>query len=283
MSLANEDIRYLLFDIESVADPDLVAAVRHPDGDVEPDEAVRLYRAELLEKKGSDFIPYTFQFPVSLALAKVRDDFSLSGLGVLKFEDAGPGQITKKFWEGWLYYRRPTLVTFNGRGFDVPLLEQMALRYAISIPEWFAFGAKTYDQPRNRYNIGAHLDLCDMLTNFGAAHYSGGLNLAAKATRHPGKIGKCGDMVQDLFNEKRFKEIHDYCRCDVLDTYFLFLRLMTLTGRISRNEERDLTERTIHWLENESASIAVYREYLDAWKKAESAETLDDYCRKVQS
>lgn len=283
MSAGSDDVRFLLFDIESVADPNLVAAVRHPEGDVAPDEAVRLYREELLEKKGSDFIPYTFQFPISLALAKVRDDFSLSGLSVLKFEDGGPGQIAKKFWEGWLYYRRPTLVTFNGRGFDVPLLEQMALRYAIPIPEWFAYGAKTYEQPRNRYNGNSHLDLCDMLTNFGATHYSGGLNLAAKSIGCPGKFGKCGDMVQDLFNEKRFKEIHDYCRCDVLDSYFLFLRLMTLSGRITRNEETELIERTLRWLDAESASIAVYGAYLAACRASAAGETLDAYCRRVQS
>jgi len=276
-----ENVRYLLFDIESVADPNLTAAIRHPDGDVEPDEAVRLYREELMEKKGSDFIPYSFQFPVSLALAKVRDDYSLAGTGLLRFEDGGPGRLTKNFWDGWMFYRKPTLVTFNGRSFDVPLLEQMALRYAIPIPDWFALGTKTYDQPRNRYNIGAHLDLCDILTNFGATHYTGGLNLAAKVIKHPGKMGNHGDMVQDLFNERKFQEIHDYCRCDVLDTYFLFLRLMTLTGRIASKEEKELAQEALNQIKEEARTIPALKEYLEAWKAATLAPTLDDYCRSV--
>lgn len=277
----NEDVRFLIFDIESVADPNLVATVRHPAGDVAPSEAVRLYRDELMEKKGSDFIPYTFQFPVSLALAKIRDDWSISGIGSLKFEEGGPGEITRRFWEGWLFYRRPTLVTFNGRGFDLFLLEQMAFRYGLPIPEWFAYGAKTYEQPRNRFNFGAHFDLCDFLTNYGATHYSDGLNLVSKMLNKAGKIGTSGDMVQDLFDAGRFAEIHDYCRCDVLDTYFVFLRAMRVCGRLDAATETDLTRRTRRWLEGESERVEAYRHYLEAWDDSERRPSLDDYCREA--
>ena len=282
MSYGGEDVRYLIFDIESVADPNLVASVRHPKGEVTPEEAVRAYRDELMEKKGSDFIPCTFQFPISLALAKVNSDFAITGLGVLKFEEGGPGEIARRFWKGWEHYRKPTLVTFNGRGFDIPLLEQTAFRYGIPIAEWMAFGAKSYEQPRNRYNAGIHFDLCDMLTNYGAIHFSGGLDLASKLIHKPGKLETSGDMVQDLFDAKRFADIHAYCRCDVLDTYFIFLRTMLLTGRLTTREESDLKERTREWLASQTNDVPVYREYLDAWKKAEKTETLDQYCDRAR-
>ena len=282
MSYGGEDVRYLIFDIESVADPNLVAAIRHPSGDVAPDEALREYRDELMEKKGSDFIPYTFQTPISLALAKVNSDFAITGLGVLKFEDGGPGELTRRFWKGWEHYRKPTLVTFNGRGFDLPLLELTAFRYGIPIIEWMALGAKSYEQPRNRYNTGVHFDLCDILTNFGATHFSGGLDLASKLIQKPGKIETCGNMVQDLFAEKKFAEIHAYCRCDVLDSYFVFLRTMLLTGRLSPREESDLIRRTKGWLESQVEEVPVYRAYLDAWEKAEKAESLDQYLKRMQ-
>ena len=70
MEPRNQDVRYLLFDVESVADPLLVASVRHPGEEIDPIEAIEIYRKELMEKKGSDFIPYTYQFPVSVVLAK---------------------------------------------------------------------------------------------------------------------------------------------------------------------------------------------------------------------
>ena len=45
-------------------------------------------------------------------------------------------------------------MSFNGRGFDLPLLELAAFRYGISIPGWFQTLAKSYDHPRSRYNTG---------------------------------------------------------------------------------------------------------------------------------
>jgi len=62
------NVRYLVFDIESVADPELVARLRYPGQKLTPLEAVTRYRSELMEKYDSDFIPYTFQVPVSVAI-----------------------------------------------------------------------------------------------------------------------------------------------------------------------------------------------------------------------
>ena len=97
-------------------------------------------------------------------------------------------------------------------------MELAAFRYGISIPAWFDLNARTYDQPRNRYNLRSHFDLQDILTNFSATRFNGGLNLAANVLGKPGKIDVEGDMVQDLYNEGQLAEINDYCRCDVLDT-----------------------------------------------------------------
>lgn len=259
-----DSIRYLVFDVESVADPGLIALTR-TNGETAPDAALREYRDELLAKKGSDFIPHTFQVPISLALAKVRDDYSLADLTVLRVEDGGPKKICERFWDGWRYYERPTLVTFNGRGFDLPLLELTAFRYGIPIPEWFAVDRRSFDQPRNRYS-SAHLDLCDFLTNFGASTFVAGQNVAAKILRKPGKIGTNGDMVQDMFDAGRLAEIHRYCRCDVLDAYFIFLRTSVLCGRLAPEDERALIEETRRFLENGAADEPIYREYLDAWR-----------------
>ncbi len=279
MEPRNQDVRYLLFDVESVADPLLVASVRHPGEEIDPIEAIEIYRKELMEKKGSDFIPYTYQFPVSVVLAKIAEDFSLSDLVLLRFEDGGPEKIARRFWEGWSYYC-PTLVTFNGRGFDLPLMELMAFRYQIPIPGWFNLDGRSFEQPRYRYNSRSHLDLCDLLTNCGATHFTGGLNLAAKLIAKPGKMGTEGDMVQDLFNEGRFQEIHDYCRCDVLDTYFVFLRLMVLCGKLPPENEHPLCQKTLTWLHQQSGEYPIYSTYLKAWKKRDKEERLYDFLRR---
>jgi predicted PolB exonuclease-like 3'-5' exonuclease len=263
--MAAPQVAYLVFDLESVADGALVSNLRYAGQGLEPDGAVTRYRNELMEKYDSDFIPYTFQIPVSIAVAKVATDFRLLDLVVLDEPELRPHVMTEKFWRGWEKYRRPTLVSFNGRGFDLPLLELAAFRYGISIPTWYAANGKSYEQPRNRYNTAAHIDLQELLTNFGSSRFAGGLNLAANLLGKPGKMEVEGHMVQDLYNAGRLKEIQDYCRCDVLDTYFVFLRTRVLIGALTLAEEQELVRETRQWLSEHAAEAPIYRQYLDRW------------------
>lgn len=258
-------IRYLVFDIESVADPTLVARLRYAGESIDPHEAVRRYRDELMGRYETDFIPYTYQIPISVAVAKVTARFEMTDLVVLDAPAFRPHVIAENFWRGWESYRRPTLVSFNGRGFDVPLLELAAFRYGLQVPGWFQTSTKAYEQPRNRYNTQAHIDLCDMLTNFGATRFTGGLNLAANLLGKPGKMDVQGHMVQDLYDEGRLAEINDYCRCDVLDTYFVFLRTRVLGGELALKTEQDLIAKTKQWIERQSSTIKAYADYLKHW------------------
>jgi len=259
------DIRYFVFDVESVADPDLVAKLRYPHEEIEPEEAVERYRHELIEKYDSDFIPYTYQVPVAIAIAKVTESYRLVDLVVLDEPHFRPHVMTELFWRGWEAYKRPTLVTFNGRAFDIPLLELAAFRYGISIPGWFQINARAMDQPRNRYNTQYHLDLCELLTNFGSTRFSGGLNLAAHLLGKPGKMEIAGHMVQDLYREGRLAEINEYCRCDVLDTYFIFLRSRVLVGQLTLEEEHQIVEETKAWLAEKAKTDRAARMYLEHW------------------
>jgi len=257
--------KYLVFDCESVADGALVSKIRYGGAGLDPRAAVDRYRAELMQKYETDFIPYTFQVPVSVVVAKVAADFSLIDLVALDDPHYRPHVITEHFWRGWEAYKRPTLVSFNGRTFDVPLLELAAFRYGIATPAWFDLTARAYDQPRNRYNLAAHFDLQDFLTNFGASRFSGGLNLAANILGKPGKMEVEGYMVQDMYFDGKLAEINDYCRCDVLDTYFVFLRSKVMTGELKLEDERARVDQAKAWLEDHAATTPIYREYLRGW------------------
>ena len=262
----SEAARYFVFDVESVADGALVSKLRYPGEDLDPAAAVARFRAELVETGGTDFIPYTYQVPISVAVAKVSGDFALTDLVVLDAPRFRPHVITDLFWRGWEAYRRPTLVTYNGRTFDVPLLELAAFRYGLALPGWFdSAGGRAYQQPRNRYNAACHLDLMDLLTNFGASRFSGGLNLAANLLGKPGKIEVEGQMVQEMYEAGRLEEINDYCRCDVLDTYFVFLRTRVVAGELSLEDEQILVARTRQWISDRAADQPAYRTYLDHW------------------
>lgn len=258
-------VRYLVFDTESVADGNLVAKLRYAGERVDPREAIDRYRKELMEQQNSDFIPYTYQLPVAVVIAKVSADFRLLDLVALDEPEYRPHVITERFWRGWESYKRPTWVTFNGRAFDVPLLELAAFRYGISVPGWFDVQAKGYQQRRNRYNTEAHLDLHDLLTNFGATRFNGGLNLAANLLGKPGKMDVQGDMVQDLYHDGQLVAINDYCRCDVLDTYFVFLRTCVLVGQLALQREQELIAETHAWLTARRKEHAAYDMYLRNW------------------
>jgi len=258
-------VSFLVFDTESVADGSLVARLRYAGQSVSPEEAVRRYRQEMMERYQSDFIPYTYQIPVAVAVAKVSADFRLLDLVVLDEPAFRPHVITENFWRGWERYNRPTLVSFNGRSFDIPLLELAAFRFGISVPGWFGAGVKSQEQPRGRYNVQGHLDLCELLTNFGSTRFTGGLHLAANLLGKPGKMEVQGHMVQEMYEAGRLAEINDYCRCDVLDTYFVFLRTRVLVGQLSLEAEQQIIAQTKQWLEANAKRVAAYRRYLEHW------------------
>ncbi|QDV28885.1 putative 3'-5' exonuclease related to the exonuclease domain of PolB [Planctopirus ephydatiae] len=258
-------VSYLVFDIEAIADGELVSRIRFPGENLSAEAAIAKYRAELMETTGKDVLPVTYMLPVSVAIAKIDPEFRLLDLVVLDAPEYRPHRIAQLFWQGWQHYGYPTLVSFNGRSYDMPVLELAALRYGFSIPAWFSLELRSFEQPRNRYNSSSHFDLCDFFSNFGATRLSGGLNLLANVLGKPGKSGIDGSMVQDFHHQGRDEEINDYCRCDVLDTYFVFLRSQVLQGKLTLQREQQLVGETKTWLENQAASSPAYQHYLSHW------------------
>jgi len=267
MDDAKQQVRYLIFDLEAIADGELIANVRYPKETLSPQEATRKFRDEVLAERGDgkDILPTSYMLPISVAVAKVDKAYKLLDLTVLDAPQFRPHVITKNFWNGWVHYGRPTLVSFNGRGYDIPVLELAAYRYGLSVPMWFNVEDKSFEQARNRYNLNAHLDLFDLFTNFGAGRLAGGLNLAANLIGKPGKTGIDGSQVQDMYERGEAAAINDYCRCDVLDTYFVFLRSRVLLGKLKLEEEQRLVGEAKTWLKSRAESIPAFAHYLEHW------------------
>src|SRR5687767_11078655 len=228
---------FLIVDCESIPDGKLLNLVKYAGQGLSADEAIEKARDEARQSSvtGSDFIPFTYQVPVAVCVARVATDFSLQAVACLDTPLYRPREIVKKFWLGLSFYTKTKLVTFNGRGFDLPLLELSAFRYGFPARDYFARG-------RNRFN--GDLDLMDWLTNYGACRgFAGGLDLLAKLLGKPGKMGVAGDQVYELYRAGRQQEVNDYCLFDTLDTYFVFLRTRILTGDIAPEQEADLVEK----------------------------------------
>ena len=227
---------YTIFDIETRIDKHLVRQVYHPDADVSDEEAYSQVQQQLRQEQGSDFFPLSFHIPISIAVGQVNDERVLTAVETLGGENADEETIARAFWQR-LDRFRGTVVTFNGRGFDLPVLELQALKYGCPAPRYFSGKA------RHRFIEEGHYDLYDFVTNYGAQRLRGGLNLLAKMIGLPGKVGIDGSMVQQYWEEGRLAEIHRYCRHDVIQTYFVFLRIELVRGRLTQEQyERALEQ-----------------------------------------
>ncbi len=219
---------FAIFDIETRIDKSLLNRVLFAGQSLEDEEAYRRYLAARRERGGSDFMPVTMHVPISIAVGDVADNHVLRSVESLALADYSEEKLVRAFWERSERFAG-CLVSFNGRGFDLPVLELQALRYGIAAPGHFAQSGAA----RSRYLDTRHLDLCDFIANHGAIRLTGGMNLLLKMIGMPGKGATDGSRVQELYEADRMDEIHRYCRDDVIQTYFLFIRVELMRGRIS--------------------------------------------------
>ncbi|CZE47038.1 3'-5' exonuclease [Campylobacter geochelonis] len=186
------------------------------------------------EKNGSDFLPVCFHQVVSIS-AVMADKFG-KFLRVNTIEGENEEQIITKFLK-FINSHQPRLISFNGRGFDLPMLMVRAMRYNISAPAYFEvenreFNKNKWENYRSRYDGRFHLDLLDHISEFRAVS---GLKLdnLCCALNLPGKYEVEGSQVLELFYDKKQDKIDEYCQSDTLNTYWLFLKYELLRGNLT--------------------------------------------------
>jgi predicted PolB exonuclease-like 3'-5' exonuclease len=214
-------MRFAVLDIETRIDKRLLREALYPGQPMDDEQAY----LRLCEEMGGGFFPTSLHVPISIAVGNVSEDYVLESVENLANAHRSEAELVHEFWRRAEQFNG-CLVTFNGRGFDLPVLELHALRHGICAPAHFA--------QRSRWSDERHLDLQEFITNHGDFRIRGGLDLLLKSIGLPGKNGIDGSRVQELYDAGRLDEIHRYCRCDVIQTYFLFLRVQLMRGRIDR-------------------------------------------------
>lgn len=252
---------FLVFDVESIPDGRLLALAKYPGQTMSPEQAVARAQQEARSSSssGSDFLPATFQIPVAICVLEANPDFTLRDVACLDAPQFRTRSMVEAFWERQRRVRSSgggRLVTFNGEGFDWPLLEVAAFRYGIAAPERFADRERGDD---------AHLDLFRWLTNNHAFRLAGGLNLLSKLLGKPGKFETRGDQVYRLHCEGKIQAINDYCLFDTLDTYFVLLRTRVLAGDLSLDDEHQRVVGAKIWLEGRVHAMPALATYLENW------------------
>lgn len=226
---------FVIMDIETRVDKVLLRDALYPGAT--PEEAYEQHCAELREKYGSDFVSIPFHVPIVIALGVVDAQYKLSKVETLVASTPDEERaIVEEFWRRHAAFaaKKGTLVTFNGRGFDVPVLELRALHHRIAIGHHTEpkYGA------RYRFQTDHHLDLQEFLDNYGATRLRGGLDVLLRLCGLSGKGEVHGSDVQRLYEAGKLDRIARYCAHDVVGTFILFLRVQIMRGLI----QADLAE-----------------------------------------
>ena len=224
----------LVFDIETI--PDVVAARKLYDleGLSDEDTALALF-AMRRAKVGHDFLPHYLQKVAAISLVlKTPNQFKVWSLGD---EQSGEKELISRFFSG-IDKHTPTLVSWNGSGFDLPVLHYRALLHGISAPTYWEAGenqqAFKWNNYLNRFHY-RHFDLMDVLAAYQNKAFAP-LDDIATMLGFPGKMGMSGSKVWEQYCAGNLSGIRDYCETDVLNTYCVYLRLELMRGTLTEIE-----------------------------------------------
>ena len=227
------------FDIETV--PDVEFGRRLWDlGELSDEDVATAMFFKQQQKTGSDFLPLHQHRIVAISVAlRTADSFKVWSLGDVESDEA---ELVRRFFDGIERYT-PDLVSWNGGGFDLPVLHYRALKHSIQAPRYWEIGDTDRDFRYNNYLSRfhwRHVDLMDVLSGF-QPRARASLDQAALLLGYPGKLGMSGDQVWDRFREGGIREIRDYCETDVINTWLVYLRFEHMRGNLDQAElQREL-------------------------------------------
>jgi len=241
----------LVFDIETIPDVDAGRKLYDLKGLSDEDTASALF-ALRRAKVGNDFLPHYLQKVVAISLVLANS----SNLKVwsLGDENSDEKEIITRFFAG-IDKHTPTLVSWNGSGFDLPVLHYRALLHGITAQNYWETGENQqpfrFNNYLNRFHY-RHLDLMDVLAGYQNKAFAP-LDDISTMLGFPGKMGMSGDKVWEQYLAKNLKGIRDYCETDVLNTYCVFLRFELMRGTINMNEYEKEIDRLRNYLNSEKS------------------------------
>ncbi len=251
------------FDIETVPDVEFGRRL-HGLAELTDKQVGYVMQTRQREQTGSEFLSLEQHRVVAISIAmRTREGFKVWSLGEA---DSAEEELVRRFFDG-IERLSPTLVSWNGSGFDLPVLNYRALRHRVQAHRFWEMGDEDQAFRWNNYISRfhwRHVDLMDVLAGF-QGRGRVGLDKMAQLLGFPGKLGMSGEQVWDAFVDGKVDAIRQYCETDVINTYLIYLRFELMRGRITHEEherEVELVRRTLH--ESDKSHL---REYLTAWSQ----------------
>jgi len=220
-----------VFDIETIPDTQLGRSIYHLEN--LSDEAVTQALLHLRRQNSqSDFLKLHMHQIVAISVVlRTSEHFKVWSLGN---ESSSEKELLERFFDGIQKYS-PTLVSWNGGGFDLPVIHYRALMHKISAPRYWEIGEEDssfrWNNYLNRFHY-RHMDLMDILAGY-QSRANAPLEEIALSLGLPGKMGMSGEKVWEAFYKGEIENIRNYCETDVLNTYLIYVRLQLLRGKLS--------------------------------------------------
>ena len=252
----------LVFDIETVPDVDYGRTLLGL-GDLAETEVAKAMAAQRRQETGgSEFLPLEQHRVVAIAcVLRSGDSLKVWSLGEVESSEA---ELVQRFFDGIERFR-PDLVSWNGSGFDLPVLTYRALKHRVAAPQFWEMGdsdnAFRWNNYVNRYHA-RHTDLMDVLS-FYQARARASLADMAVLLGLPGKLGFSGAQVWDVWRGGQQLAVRRYCETDVLNTFLIYLRYQLLRGVLDRERLQAEERRVRDWLT--ASAEPHWREFLAAW------------------
>ncbi len=253
----------LVFDIETVPDTDGLRKLNDLTAELAPAEIAEMAFQARRQSAGNDFLPLHLQRVVAIScVLREKNDFRVWSLGSAEDSEA---ELIRRFFEGIDKYT-PQLVSWNGGGFDLPVLHYRSLIHGIPAHRYWEMGEDDREFKWNNYISryhARHLDLMDFLALY-QPRANAPLDDLAKLMGFPGKMGMDGSQVWGAFQNGEIAAIRNYCETDVVNTYLVFLRLQLMRGVL--NNEQYQRECELVRVTLKKSAEPHWQEFLGKWQ-----------------
>jgi hypothetical protein len=253
--------KVLAFDIETVPDVEFGRRLHGLEG-LSDKQVGYVMQTRQREQTGSEFLSLEQHRVVAISVAmRSRDGFKTWSLGD---PDSPESELVRRFFDG-IERHSPTLVSWNGSGFDLPVLHYRAMRHRVQAHRYWELGDEDQAFRWNNYISRfhwRHIDLMDVLAGF-QGRGRVGLDKMAQLLGLPGKLGMSGEGVWEAHLEGRSEDIRHYCETDVINTYLIYLRFELMRGRLDPAEHEKECALVRNWLD--AAAKPHLSEFLAAW------------------
>ena len=249
------------FDVETVPDVEFGRRLFELD-DLSDDDVATAMLFKRQQSAGTEFLPLHQHRVVAVSVTfRTADTFRVWSLGD---EESDEAEIVQRFFDGIEKYT-PDLVSWNGGGFDLPVLQYRALKHGIQAARYWETGDGDRDFKWNNYLSRfhwRHIDLMDVLAAY-QPRARAGLDEIALMLGFPGKLGMSGAKVWDSYRAGGIRDIRNYCETDVLNTWLVYLRFEHMRGNLDDKGlagELELVRSTLERMERPHLD-----EFLAAW------------------